>query len=896
MTISFSKTYRYRKFFKKSIIDFHSFYYSNEEKFFKDLVFKKGNPKISTLLSLKNSLCGGGGLRPKNSRNSINWTLHNNHSFTEIVTDSKDENLRSDTPSLNLGKINVKPGGAENKVFMHARFCETKPYKTSKALNKKILPNKVIAAPPLYRELSGMASRGEISSDIKEKFLSLDFFETGTEDCDINNPQNFLKDSNSLCTNSFFSSQFKWGLRSPNFFKNKVFASCITTISVSENKFNFPNRKKKVDWVCYSQSQYSMGQGALQQQSWSGSPRETVATFAEAQMTLEFSSTSKPILDEFQLINLNKNLFERQNILRCYKERNLLRLILAFFDSTNNTEKFSVFELTQTIIPQNLSRFQFKNFQFSQFFDYGFTAGFAPIKKVLRKIRLKISSKTPAFFILIQIFIIPYTFLFGIFYTCFSFQVSSTLTAKNYSNWSTVTRDNLNNSQKEKSFLTKKIHLKQNDLKNNTFLEGLTSPTFDNLYSYSIQVHPIPYEVLRLSHFSSKLFILWGFLTIWKGVRPSKSTRNEYIIQTRLLTPNKNRKRFQDVEGVEKFFPIFKTLLESFSSQKLGGLKTKVSTSLARGFTAAKLSGYVVTREAPQSPNQQNFHGLNSSIKMIHPKGYLFIGPPGTGKTLLAQAIAGEAQVNLICLSASEIQKQIDIGTRIGAIRLRNLFEQARKNTPCILFLDEIDAIGRARNESMDLKLFTEFLIQMDSFSVKDGFILIGTTNFLSSLDSAFIRSGRFDRIIGLNYPGKQTRIAILKLYTQKGKNIFDQSISWNYFGEKTKGLSAADLAKVVNESSLYLIQLQILSKKSVRNSLSGIVSPVLLENSHSIVSSGAVEEQSPPLQQNLLAADKYTQSQGTFADGFIPRKKFLVHTTESLERGIERISRGFTS
>jgi ATP-dependent Zn protease len=309
-------------------------------------------------------------------------------------------------------------------------------------------------------------------------------------------------------------------------------------------------------------------------------------------------------------------------------------------------------------------------------------------------------SLSPASFILVQIFIIPYTFLFGIFYTCGFFQVSSTLTAKNFSNLSEVTKvlDYKTATQAAKTaqdtFLTKKIHLngefgsdfpekktflhpfKQLENKSNRSFDDVKS-TIDNLYSYSIQFHAIPYEVLRLSHFSSKLFILWGFLTIWKGVRPSKSTRNEYIIQTRLLTPGKNKKRFQDVEGVEKFFPIFKTLMEGFagltpvnmpylalkkSISKKSALYGTESQSIFSGLTTSFFNRQEKLKkgEAPRFG-----FGSNLPIQMTHPKGYLFIGPPGTGKTLLAQAIAGEAKVNLICLSASEIQKQIDIGTRI---------------------------------------------------------------------------------------------------------------------------------------------------------------------------------------------------------------------------------------
>jgi len=436
-----------------------------------------------------------------------------------------------------------------------------------------------------------------------------------------------------------------------------------------------------------------------------------------------------------------------------------------------------------------------------------------------------------------------------------------------------------------------------------------------DLYSYSIQFHSFPYEILRVSHFSSKLFILWGFLTIWKGVRPAKSTRNEYLIQTRLIPARKNKKRFSDVQGIEKFLPVLKTLIESFKRNVL--FSKKISYQGAKLWEGAATGGGFA-RGAPAGTSSPRPLGI-----LKYPKGYLFIGPPGTGKTLLAQAVAGEANVNLLCLSASEIQKQIDIGTRIGAIRLRNLFEQARKNTPCILFLDEIDAIGRARNEGMDLKLFTEFLIQMDSFSVKDGFIVIGTTNFLSSLDSAFVRSGRFDRIIGLNYPGKQTRISILKLYTEKGRNSFDTSISWNFFGERTIGLSAADLAKVVNESSLYLIQTKYLGGAEEINEQSSVtvggrrgevgLRPATQTSSATPYATPYAgytsyrEAPTPPTplgtlessferQTGLVRVSYKTQFQKILFLmfwwlPFLSSQEKLVHTTISLERGLERIS-----
>lgn len=244
------------------------------------------------------------------------------------------------------------------------------------------------------------------------------------------------------------------------------------------------------------------------------------------------------------------------------------------------------------------------------------------------------------------------------------------------------------------------------------------------------------------------------------------------------------------------------------------------------------------------------------------PKGYLFVGPPGTGKTLLAQEIAQLAQVPFICVSASEIQKQIEIGTRIGALRLRKLFQQAQSLSPCILFFDEIDAIAQ-RQSQHDSKLFTEFLIQMDGFQggtapSKEkqapgpssaggigGFapslqknaggrtfgrrspphsVILGTTNYLTKLDSAFVRSGRFDRILALTYPSKKIRFDILVFYIKKtqfkkGNFVGGEaegtaasyppmfvSLGLNYFSFSTDGFSQAHLARLVNESLLFTI------------------------------------------------------------------------------------------
>lgn len=356
--------------------------------------------------------------------------------------------------------------------------------------------------------------------------------------------------------------------------------------------------------------------------------------------------------------------------------------------------------------------------------------------------------------------------------------------------------------------------------------------------TYQFQEH-----LLRVPDYISKIFIIWGLLYVWKGVRPQRKMFKEggnASSQTRIIWPNQasgGLRRFlgtksklffwklgssqqsspsgitHELKGLTAFRPVLETLIQSLRTDQVLGLSIFGNRNF--GHTFQILRG-------------QNIPGNLGVVKpkSYAPKGYLFVGPPGTGKTLLAQAIAREANVPLLCVSASEIQKQIEIGTRIGALRLRKLFEQARRLAPCILFLDEIDAIGRSRgNEERnsfenlnrndggtsagDLKLFTEFLIQMDSFpgpGNPGGFVVIGTTNFLSSLDSAFIRSGRFDRILGLNYPSKQVRIEILQWYSnnRSPSSKFSQAtIPWNYFGYFTEGFSPADLSRLVNESLL---------------------------------------------------------------------------------------------
>jgi len=186
------------------------------------------------------------------------------------------------------------------------------------------------------------------------------------------------------------------------------------------------------------------------------------------------------------------------------------------------------------------------------------------------------------------------------------------------------------------------------------------------------------------------------------------------------------------------------------------------------------------------------------------PKGVLLVGAPGTGKTLLARAVAGEAGVPFFSMSASEFVEMI-VG--VGAARVRDLFKQARENAPAIIFIDELDAIGRARGttaiggSSEQEQTLNQILTEMDGFSSKEGVIVLSATNQPDVLDKALLRPGRFDRRVVVNLPDRNGREAILKVHT---RNVpLDEDIRLREIASATPGLSGADLRNLVNEAAL---------------------------------------------------------------------------------------------
>ena len=198
--------------------------------------------------------------------------------------------------------------------------------------------------------------------------------------------------------------------------------------------------------------------------------------------------------------------------------------------------------------------------------------------------------------------------------------------------------------------------------------------------------------------------------------------------------------------------------------------------------------------------NPDKFNKLGARI----PKGVLLVGPPGTGKTLLARAVAGEAGVPFFSISGSDF---VEMFVGVGASRVRDLFDQAKKNSPCIIFIDEIDAVGRQRgaglgggNDEREQTL-NQLLVEMDGFGVNEGVILIAATNRPDVLDPALLRPGRFDRQVVVSYPDINGREAILKVHARKKPLAPD--VKLKTIAKTTAGFTGADLENLLNEAAL---------------------------------------------------------------------------------------------
>jgi cell division protease FtsH len=227
------------------------------------------------------------------------------------------------------------------------------------------------------------------------------------------------------------------------------------------------------------------------------------------------------------------------------------------------------------------------------------------------------------------------------------------------------------------------------------------------------------------------------------------------------------------------------------------GNESSVTLADVAGIEEAKEEVHEVI-EFLQSP--QKFHALGGRV----PRGILLVGPPGTGKTLLAKAIAGEAKVPFFSISGSEF---VEMFVGVGASRVRDLFEQAKRNTPCIIFVDEIDAVGRQRGAGIGgghderEQTLNQILSEMDGFDTNTNIIVLAATNRADILDPALLRPGRFDRRIVVDFPDIKGRQAILLVHS-KGKPISNEG-DLETIAKQTPGFSGADLANIINEAAI---------------------------------------------------------------------------------------------
>jgi len=243
--------------------------------------------------------------------------------------------------------------------------------------------------------------------------------------------------------------------------------------------------------------------------------------------------------------------------------------------------------------------------------------------------------------------------------------------------------------------------------------------------------------------------------------------------KARMLAKERNKTMFKDVAGIEEAIEEVSELVEFLKDPK-------------------------------------KFQRLGGRI----PKGVLMVGPPGTGKTLLAKAIAGEADASFFSISGSDF---VEMFVGVGASRVRDMFEQARRNTPCLVFIDEIDAVGRSRGHGLGggnderEQTLNALLVEMDGFDTQEGIIIIAATNRPDVLDPALLRPGRFDRQVVVNLPDVRGREGILKVHAKNVKLSPDVDLS--IIARGTPGYSGAELANLLNEAALLAARL---NKKAV--------------------------------------------------------------------------------
>ena len=353
---------------------------------------------------------------------------------------------------------------------------------------------------------------------------------------------------------------------------------------------------------------------------------------------------------------------------------------------------------------------------------------------------------------------------------------------------------------------------------------------------------------------------------------------------------------------------LFGQLLSRMMAKRMGGNAMTFGKSNAKiyaenetGKTFADVAGQEEAKEALKEivdflHDPKKYADIGATL----PKGALLVGPPGTGKTLLAKAVAGEAHVPFFSISGSEF---VEMFVGMGAAKVRDLFKQANEKAPCIVFIDEIDTIGKKRdgsglggNDEREQTL-NQLLTEMDGFDGKKGVVILAATNRPESLDQALLRPGRFDRRIPVELPDLKGREAILKVHAKNVK--MDDTADFNAIGRATSGASGAELANIVNEAALRAVRMgrKVVCQEDLEESVETVIAgyqrkdAVISENERRIVAYheighalvAACQSQSAPVHKITIVPR--TSGALGYTMQVEAKERFLMSKEEALNR-----------
>lgn len=344
---------------------------------------------------------------------------------------------------------------------------------------------------------------------------------------------------------------------------------------------------------------------------------------------------------------------------------------------------------------------------------------------------------------------------------------------------------------------------------------------------------------------------------------------------------------------------IFIGLGQLFSRQMQKSLGGKNALSFGKSNAKIYVKAQTGTTFADVAGQDEAKEALNEIVDFLHdpdkytqigatlPKGVLLVGPPGTGKTLMARAVAGEANVPFFSISGSEF---VEMFVGMGAAKVRDLFKQANEKAPCIVFIDEIDTIGKKRdnagisgNDEREQTL-NQLLSEMDGFDGRKGVVILAATNRPESLDKALLRPGRFDRRVPVELPDLNGREAILKVHAKKIKLL--DNIDFNTIARATAGASGADLANIINESALRAVRQgrKAVSQSDLEESVEVVIAgyqrknAVVSEKEKAIIAYHEIG--------HALVAAKQTESAPVHKITIVPRTSGALGYTMQVEEG----------